>query len=685
MFFFKPNIEKLVRKNNVKGLIKALAYKDDTIKFGAVKALCRTDSQESNQALHQFFENPQYNLDTFLSTLKTEIIDEKKEHEEVWDWIDKKDDPETWIGWLVNMSDSLFAFIYLLVEFKTDDNLNQLHQMFIDTIENERKVLALIIKKIGLDRFPDGSLWLMMLDEEMAKGNEKEFKSNLSLPLFCLNSKDKDLRSHAMWVLFLCVDETNKDICETILDWLKKEPENYYPDPRQYALWALVKIECPNFYSPLLKLYKTLSKKDELKKEILKELPKSLADMPFKILISLLGEEEDTDILLSLTKALPSDCPLDQALKLIPVIHTWIDRFEESENRPGYLPLFENCAWLLKDFNTEETIKILLAMPEWDLKKRIFSNYRVEMDHPQRNELLGHLYRALEEREQYIYPVLIKSPGITEDLIRLLTKKENQDRYQWDEILEIVTKKNNPQTKHLLSKYFNQIPSPEHKIKLSELISPVDESSDIYPWVVVDNKEWEKARNLDKKAIPALEYTLFLAEETANQVQPEPPYSESDIRILLSLWHDQFPDKLLFAFHNMEDSNNLKPKILKFLIQKDPSCKTELKKYIDRQNENITGAVSYYIDELKHIKDHQDYLPESDCPNNSEPRLICEKIGQELKTIVDFKMFPAELKQEFRENAWLFSHKFWDGTNLFSVIKSMRGKLSRKVNKALSN
>ncbi|MGD9222548.1 MAG: hypothetical protein PVH22_04835, partial [Desulfobacteraceae bacterium] len=116
--------------------------------------------------------------------------------------------------------------------------------------------------------------------------------------------------------------------------------------------------------------------------------------------------------------------------------------------------------------------------------------------------------------------------------------------------------------------------------------------------------------------------------------------------------------------------------------QTDPSYKIELKDLIERQNEIVTGSVTHYIEQLKAYKNYQ---PEDESINYIDPKQVCENIGSKLKSIVDFKEFPTELKQVFNDNAWLRSHKFWDGTNLFSVIKSIDGKLSKKVNKALTH
>jgi hypothetical protein len=330
-------------------------------------------------------------------------------------------------------------------------------------------------------------------------------------------------------------------------------------------------------------------------------------------------------------------------------------------------------------------MQVLLTLPGYDLKEQMFKNYRVDIDHPQREELLDLFYMEAAKRERFIYPVLLKTPSITKDLVQLLVKNEISEPYHWDEILEIIEKRNDSDIKELLQKHFNQVQELESKMKLARIISPSDASSDVYPWIITDNKDWDTLKALGGKAIPALEYSLFLAEKTANQIRPEPPYSESDIKVLLSLWYSQIPDKLTAAFMQMKDTNYLKPKIVKFLLQNNPTENTALQEYIKRHNEMITGSVAHYIDELKHIKEHLDYILEDDCPNHSEPRLLCEKIRNDLKSIIDFRTFPNELKLLFKENGWLFSHKFWDGTNLFSVIKSMGGKLSKKVNRALNN
>jgi hypothetical protein len=75
MFFSKPNIEKLLKNENERGLIKALSYDDDKIKFDAIKALCRMNTSKSIHAIHQFFDDSQNLLETFLSDLEIEIID----------------------------------------------------------------------------------------------------------------------------------------------------------------------------------------------------------------------------------------------------------------------------------------------------------------------------------------------------------------------------------------------------------------------------------------------------------------------------------------------------------------------------------------------------------------------------------------------------------------------------------
>ncbi len=51
MFFLKPNVEKLKEKGNVEGLIKALKYKDPSIRRKAANALGELKAKESLDAL----------------------------------------------------------------------------------------------------------------------------------------------------------------------------------------------------------------------------------------------------------------------------------------------------------------------------------------------------------------------------------------------------------------------------------------------------------------------------------------------------------------------------------------------------------------------------------------------------------------------------------------------------------
>lgn len=295
------------------------------------------------------------------------------------------------------MSDSLFTCIYLLVEFDTEDHLNRFYHLIINAASEERKVLASILERIGLDRIPAGNLWHLLFTSEVWEIEDKRiFRSNLELLKKCLASSDSSLSKKAIFLLRFNVDEKDHDCCVPIMQYLTKSC-HLLESGRNDALSALARIGCRDTYRELVNIYKMVSQKSEYTSEI-----------------------------------------------------------EFSKN------ILNTVSRILKDESFHD----------------LFAKLRAE-----------------------------------------------------------------------------------------------DETSDLYSWTAIDNKDWEAIESFGEKAIPALEYSLILAEKTANQVRPAPPYSEPDIRILLSLWHSYFPEKLISAFYDMQDSNNLKSKIMKFLIQTDPSYK----------------------------------------------------------------------------------------------------------------
>lgn len=640
MFFLKPNIPKLKHRKDEKALIKALSHKDDAIRRHTAVALLEIGSDNGLCAIERCFSQccpPAIDETWFLA----ELSKQHKEYKTV----------------------SMQFYLKTLLTLQTDESIACFERYLLEHSLGRREKIAYAIEEIGLDMLPDIRLWHILMASKTIEEikTPKLFKSNPSVLVKCLNSTDKTLCSLSLAVLSKIADPSHHQLCDPVLAYIKEDPETLSRGI-DAALEIMVRIDCRQTYADLGAVFGTLSRRCDTRSHFEDALRRLIEKESFEDLFDRLNKENNLELMAFLLDAMARECTVEQAQKLLPLVRQWIAYYNTHYNDYGYDDRVEaflmSALTILIKFKTARIISVIIDIPDIryeysHMKEIFFSSLNINGDNPERKELVTLLCDAVKKNKTYIYPALIKTEGITPNIIELLAEEgperlagadePNRVTTFGEDIRDILQKREDRQTlNRMFSEFFDRTQSTAKRIILARRLysNDMDPQSALLIWSILASKDWDLLDKAGEKAVPvlqeAIEYTL-----AGND------YFLSDIKQILTLYDAYHPQKTAALLERVADDNPLKPYLLAFLVSKNPPLLKRHTGFISDVTIRETNRIAEKLNQFK------SYVGDEAAGDF----FLCKSIIKDLSHIVDLNggTMPEPLIELLESNSWLLT------------------------------
>lgn len=667
MFFLKPNIPKLKHRNDEKALIKALSHKDDAIRLHAAIALLEIGSDSGLCAIERCFSQccpPAIDEKRFLA----ELSKQHKEYKTV----------------------SMPFYLKTLLTLQTDESMACFNRYLLEHSLGRREKIACALKEIGLETRPDIHLWhILMASKTIEDINAPNlFKSNPSVLVKCLDSTDETLCSMSLSVLSKIADPSHHQLYNPILAYIKKDPET----PSRgidAALEILIGINCRQTYSDLSAVFDNLSRRGDTRSHFEDALRRLIEKESFEDLFQRLNKENNPELMAYLLDAMAGKCTVEQAQQLLPLVRQWIAYYNTRHN--DYDDRVEaslmSALKLLLKFRTARIISVIIDIPDIryeysHLKETFFSALSINEDHPEREGLITLLCDAVKKHKTFVYPALIKTEGITPNIIELLAEEGPERMADADEpnrvaafevdIRDILEKREDRQTlNRMFSAFFDRTQSSAKRIILARRLysNDLDPQSSLFIWSSLVSKNWDQLDEAGEKAVlvlqEAIEYTLAGHD-----------YFLSDIKQILTRYHAYHPEKTAALLEEVADDNLLKPYLLALLVSKNPPLLKRHAGFIHDVTIRETNRIAEKLHQFKSFVGDEvagDFF-------------LCKSIIEDFSHIVDLNggIMPEPLIELLESNSWLLTFESpQSGENLYSLMSRVDKRLWDIVSQGL--